>query len=287
MFLQCIGDNSNGFLSLITNALCIDVEEWYQTILFNRNSLSDTEITDLPENVYGILSLLDQYNTKATFFIVGLLAKKYPGLIKTISKSGHEIASHGYLHTSLYSMSRKEFSRDLDASLDILNKFSQVKIIGYRAPTWSIRMDAGWVIDILRLKGFRYDSSIYPLSTNLMRCIKLKIYPYTLDKDLIEFPPSVFRFMGYNFPFAGGMFLRFLPFCLIERKIKYINSRGYPAMVYFHPWEFANNVSKLNVRGWKRWVQYGNASSVKKKLNLLLQKFKFGPIKDILGLNSS
>lgn len=267
----------------VLNAISIDVEEWHQTALLNREG-HNSIITDLPKNIYEILSLLDEYHTKATFFVVGSVAKKYPDVIKTISEKGHEIGSHGYLHRLVYKISKQEFIEDVSHSLNVLRKTTHTEIIGYRAPTWSITKNTHWAIDVLKSLGLRYDSSIYPMSINLFNCRDFKKFPYEIIKDFIEFPPSIFQFLGFNFPFVGGTFLRFFSFNFIKNKIIEINRKGYPAMVYFHSWEFDDGAPNMDVPKWKNLVQYGNLKSMKVKLRLLLRNFKFCSIKELFQL---
>ena len=266
----------------ILNMLTIDVEEWYQTVLFETSGYNNGEFTDLPKSILKILSLLQQYCVKATFFISGSLASRYPDIIKIISMKGHEIASHGYLHRLVCRLSEEEFFDDTKKSLDILNKLSLNKIIGYRAPTWSITKMTPWAIKILKSFGLRYDSSIYPIGLSLFK--SHQIFPYEIRKNFIEVPPSVFNLCGYNLPFAGGTFLRFFPLSFIKSKIVGINKIRHPAIVYFHSWEFEDIVPHANIKKWKYWIQYGNVKSVREKINLLLQNFKFSSIKEVLQL---
>ncbi|MCF7907358.1 MAG: polysaccharide deacetylase family protein [Candidatus Omnitrophica bacterium] len=266
------------------NAISIDVEEWYQTTLINGNNFSNTESTSLLKNIDEILSLFEECNTKATFFIVGSVVKQYPDIVRMIAERGHELASHGYFHKLVYRMSKQEFSRDLALSLDVLRESAQTNILGYRAPTWSIINDAHWAVDILQAAGLRYDSSIYPFSFNLIKSRKLERFPYKINDNFIEFPPSTFKFLNYNLPFCGGMFLRNFPLSFIKNKIIEINAKGHPAMVYLHSWEFDSQAAKFKIPNWKRLIQYSNIGSVKGKLLELLQSFKFTSIKEVLQL---
>lgn len=268
--------------SSILNAITIDVEEWYQTILLNRHE--SHEITNLPNNILDIIYLLDKYHTKATFFIVASLVKKYPGLTKMIVDKGHEISSHGYLHRLVYKMSKQEFIDDVVRSVDILRKSSDTEVIGYRAPTWSITKKTYWAIDVLNSLGLKYDSSIYPVSFNLFNLRNRRRFPYEIEKKFIEFPPSTFQFLGYNFPFAGGFYLRFLPGSFIRNKISEINKKGNPVIIYFHSWEFDKKFSAQISSKWKRLIQCTNLNSVENKIRILLENFKFCPIKEVLHL---
>lgn len=263
------------------NALTIDVEEWYQTILFFKDNQENTRVTNLLKNIHEILTLFAKYKAKATFFIVGSVAQKYPNLIKEIIRSGHEVASHGYFHQLAYRLPEKDFFYDVKKSLDILNDLTGNHIIGYRAPTWSITQEMSWAIDILKSLKLRYDSSMYPVGFGLSN---FKRFPYEIKEDFVEFPPSVFQFLGCNFPFAGGTFLRLLPFDFIKNKISELNKKGSSSMVYFHSWEFDEQAPCRYIPKWKYLVQYSNVKSVKRKIEFLLKSFKFSSIKDILQI---
>lgn len=268
----------------IVNALTIDVEEWYQTILFLDTLHNKGQRTDLPENIYAILKMLDEHSVKATFFILGTVAKKYPDLIKHIAENGHEISSHGYKHKLVYKMTEQEFTEDTISSLEILKKCSGTHILGYRASTWSITPNMLWAIKKLRSLGLRYDSSIYPTSMNLFKCRKLRRSPYEILENFTEFPPSSFQFLDYNFPFAGGTFLRYFSQEFIDNKIAEINNVGSPSIIYFHSWEFDCDLPLNKMSKWKKLIQYGNIHSVKPKIELLLQKYKFSSVKDVLQI---
>lgn len=263
------------------NALTIDVEEWYQTVFFNKAGYKNDMVTDLAKNIDEILELLEEYNIKATFFIVGLVAEKYPDLVKRIKNGGHEIGSHGYSHNLIYELSKEQFAEEAKKSTDIIEGIIKDKIIGYRASTWSITSRMTWAIDVLESLGFKYDSSIYPKSFNFNNSYKR--FPFEIKKGFIEFPPSTSRFLMLNLPFAGGIFMRFNRPGYIYNGISKVNKMGFPALIYFHSWEFSNDKSLSGIPTRKRFIQYGNIGSIKKKLNFLFKNFKFCPIRDLLG----
>lgn len=267
----------------VRNALTIDVEEWYQTVLFKDSIRGKNVSTNLTHNIGRILSILEEYDTKATFFIVADVADKNPSFVKSILNSGHEIASHGYKHKLVYKYTHDEFRGDVERSFDILSNLSGTAILGYRACTWSTTNKMTWALDILKETGFRYDASIYPIALNPLTVRELRRYPHILSNGLIEFPPSVFTFWGYNFPFAGGTFLRFFPKEFIKHKINQINSLNKPAIVYLHSWEFDVYPEHLRqISFWKKFIQYANLDSVEQKLRFLLESFKFTTISEIL-----
>lgn len=262
------------------NAISIDVEEWYHTVLFYKNNPKEEKATNLDNNIREILLLLDKYNTKATFFVVGLVAERHPELIFEIFRNGHEISSHGYSHELVYKLNPKEFFCDVKRSLSILTEITNHKILGYRAPTWSITENMAWAIDMLKSLGLMYDSSIYPLGLNLKGNRNL---PYKIRDGLIEFPPSTFYRLGLNLPFAGGTFLRFLNKDFIRKITNELNKKGFPVMVFFHSWEFDNNVPIVGMPLWKKFIQYSNVRTVREKMALLLKEFRFYPVKEMLN----
>jgi polysaccharide deacetylase family protein (PEP-CTERM system associated) len=270
-----------GVRGSVLNALTFDVEEWFHTILF-KNGTRAGGVSSLPENISDILGILDRHSTKATFFILGAVAEAYPETVRLIHSKGHEIASHGYLHKLVYRLTRNEFEEDVGRSLDVLGRFTGQEISGYRAPTWSILKDTDWAIDVLKKSGLRYDSSIYPSSINLFECNKLKIMPYEITRGFVEFPPPIFKFLGYNLPFAGGVFLRLFSERLIVNKIRQLNHTGVPVLTYFHSWEFDRDLPRMDIPAWKHFIQCSNLSSVRIKLELLLREFRFGTVKDVL-----
>lgn len=264
----------------VLNALTFDVEEWFQTVLFNRDNHPSRG--SLRNNVLEILDLLDTYKVQATFFISAVTAESYTFLVKQIHARGHEIASHGYHHRSVYTLPPRIFKDDVSRSLDVLSGITGAKVIGYRAPTWSIFRKMVWAVDVLEQLGLKYDSSIYPASKNIFVCKGLPISPYHLKGGLIEFPPPVFSWMGYNIPFAGGTFLRFFSEDFIKTKLLNINHKGMPALVYFHSWEFDHALPSGGIPSWKKIVQYGNLRTVKGKLIFLLENFRFTSVRDVL-----
>jgi polysaccharide deacetylase family protein (PEP-CTERM system associated) len=267
----------------IKNILTVDVEEWFHTVLFKHQFAGGNYSTNLIQNINDILGLLEEKNTRATFFIVGSIADKYPDIIREIARKGHEISSHGYSHSLVYKMSKEQFAADTDKSLCALAKVSNVPVLGYRACTWSITDKMHWAIDLLRSLGFRYDSSIYPLSINPFSSFCPDDRPHVVCGEFIEFPPSTFGFLGCRLPFSGGTFLRFLSYGFIKDKINKINKKGNPAMVYVHSWEFDDEVPQVkNLPAWMKYIQYKNILSVREKLCRLLEDFDFAPIRDFL-----
>ena len=275
---------------MIFNALSIDLEDWYHPQLVKIKGKPKPQIK---ESVEPILHLLDKYSTKATFFVLGEIAEKNPDLIKEIKNSGHEIASHGYNHKSLKQMSPEEFENDIIKSKKILKKATGENPIGYRAPTFSIDNNTKWALDILEKQGFRYDSSIFPTKTHLYGVPNAPLNPYYPSKEDVsmksgrqkgikEFPMTVFPIFRYNLPVSGGFYLRVLPLWVIKRAIRQKNSKGFPAMLYIHPWETYSKTPRIKNKLISDFINYYNIDSTLFRLEFLLSYFKFRTVKSIL-----
>lgn len=254
------------------NAATVDAEEWNDTVLFRGASGGG----DFRGNSSAILQLLGARGVKATFFILGSLALKYPEEIRKIAAAGHEIASHGHTHRSLWRLTREEFTRDLKMSREAIEKACGAAPAGYRSPTWSLRGREKEFLPLIKDAGFSYDSSLYPAGFSASAR-----GPYEVLPGLAEFPPSVFKVAGFGLPFLGGTFLRWAGTGFIKRQVAALNAAGLPAMLYFHTWEF-DREPPLPVPFYKRAVQYYNIASVPLKVGELLDSFSWAPVRDFL-----
>jgi len=256
------------------NAVTVDAEEWHDTALFARSP--SRRKSYFSRNIEDILALLDRRRVKATFFILGELAARYPSEIQAIAGRGHEIASHGQTHKSLWRMTPAEFSADLKASREAIEKITGTAPLGYRSPTWSLKGRAREFLPLIKAAGFAYDSSLYPAGFG-----EAPALPYEVIPGLVEFPPSVFKFAGLGLPFLGGTFLRWAGHRFLKKKIAALNAAHLPALLYFHTWEF-DPAPPERTPFYKRAVQYYNIGSVPLKVGSLLGEFSWAPIRDIL-----
>ena len=230
----------------------------------------------LPDNISHILPLLGRLGVKATFFILGSAARKYPGAVKAIAAGGHEIASHGETHRSVCGMSRMEFRESVSSSRKILGDICGRPPLGYRAPTWSIVRGDEFYLEALREAGYEYDSSLYPAFLS-----RRPRAPYKAACGLLEFPPSVFALAGIKLPFLGGTFLRLLPKGFAASRLAALNAAGLPGMLYCHSWEFDRDTpAGAGLLG--ELIQYSNASSVAGKIEHLARGFRFAPAREAL-----
>jgi polysaccharide deacetylase family protein (PEP-CTERM system associated) len=236
--------------------------------------------------------LLNKYDTNATFFILGKLAEKYPELIKEIAKNGHEIGSHSYSHKTLHELGMKNFENEVKKTNGILKSIIGKSPIGFRAPTFSIDNTNKWALDILAKNGYMYDSSVFPVKTNLYGVPDAPVFSYCPSKDnitvhdpngpIIEFPLSVIK-IGKNIPIAGGFYLRLFPISILKYAINRVNMRR-SVVIYMHPWEMYSLTQKVSLPLTSRFITYYGVNSAFSKLEHLLKKFSFSPIKEVLDL---
>lgn len=221
------------------NIMSIDVEDWFHPealkSFFNSSDWEKLE-SRVTKNTRKLLELLEKYNVKATFFILGWVAEKYPELIQKIDELGHEIASHGYSHKMITQMNQTEFEEDLCKSLEILENIIQKKIIGFRAPTFSITEETkDWALPILYKYGIQYDSSVYPIHHDrygIATAPRDQFVIYENGKDnIIEFPLSTLRISGFNMPFGGGGYLRLYPLFITKYFISKLNNENIPTVM--------------------------------------------------------
>jgi polysaccharide deacetylase family protein (PEP-CTERM system associated) len=276
------------------NALSIDVEPWYSAELVKR-CLAETnqnENDQVNESVMPVLNLLDKYNVKATFVILGIVAERYPQLVKDIFNQGHEIASHGYSHRILPELGPAAFEDEVKKSVELLNAITGKRPTGFRAPSVSLNNATKWALPILQKYGFKWDSSICPTRTPLYGAPGAPLYPYRpsmeditkedTNGEIIEFPISTLR-MGARLPVAGGFYFRVSPIRLLKFAIHRVNRTG-PANVYIHPWETYQKTPRVkNMSLFSKFVSYYGIDSMLDKMDWVLHEFEFKPIGEVLG----
>lgn len=275
------------------NALTIDVEDYFQVNAFVRQVRRD-EWDRYPlrveQNTRRILELLDEFEIKATFFVLGWVAERVPGLVKEIHAKGHEIACHGYGHDLIYSIGPEAFRADIRRSKQILEDQCGQQVHGYRAPSYSITGRSLWALDILIEEGFSYDSSIFPVYHDTYGVPDAPRFPHVINRpagSISEFPLTTYPLrLGkkeYRLPIAGGGYLRLLPAELIRRGIESINRQEQqPAVLYFHPWEIDPEQPRIKAGLKSRFRHYLNLHKTEDKLRHLLLQLPFGTMKDTL-----
>jgi polysaccharide deacetylase family protein (PEP-CTERM system associated) len=224
--------------------LSIDFEDWHQ-LVHRRLGLVDW---DRPSPAFvrqaaATFDLLDELGAKATFFILGITAERYPELIGELAARGHEPASHGYAHARVYDQDAGEFRRDLERSIEAIERLAGRRPLAYRAPAFSITRRTPWAYDALADAGFRFDSSQYDSPRVPDRIGHVPAAPYRLElrsgRGLWELPVAVWRLRGRPVPVGGGSYWRVLPLPLLERGLRAVHDRSAYPVVYFHPYEWA------------------------------------------------
>jgi len=276
----------------MVNALTFDIEDYYQVEAF-KEFIGFEEwpryASRVVVNTKKIADILDERNIKATFFILGWIAERFPDMVKRLADNGHEIATHGYAHQMVYKQTKAAFEEDLVKSIEILENISGKKVIGYRAPTYSIIEDSFWAFDILIRHHLLYDSSIFPIMHDRYGVPNGERFPYTIEREdrqtIIEFPLSTLRLWKWNFPIAGGGYLRLFPYWFLKRSLQWINKQEQPGIIYLHPWELDPEQPRIhNIPAITRFRHYLNLHSTATKLRNLIRDFEFAPVRDLLQL---
>jgi polysaccharide deacetylase family protein (PEP-CTERM system associated) len=271
------------------NALTFDVEDYFQVHAFEEVIPRSTwqEIpTRVHDNTRLILELLREYKTRATFFMLGWVAERHPELVRAIHADGHELASHGYAHESVYTLNPDVFRADVSRSLEsILAACPEATVRGYRAPSFSVNAETPWAFEVLESLGFTYDSSVFPVTFHDRYGMHhAPRFAYTVGQSLLEIPMSTLRAMRCNWPVAGGGYFRLAPLRLTSWAIRRINQLGHPAVVYLHPWEFDPQQPRVTAASRRsKFRHYVNIHRTEARLRSLLTQFSFGPIEAVFS----
>ena len=263
---------------MLTNALTIDVEDYFQVQAFAEHIRYEdwgNYACRVEKNTYRIIDILKgrPTNLKATFFVLGWIAERYPGLIKEIHSQGHEIACHGYAHRLIYEQAPEEFREDVKKAKAILEDLTGEPVIGYRAPSYSITRDSLWAFEVLMEEGFQYDSSVFPIRHDFYGIPEAPRFPFLVSLNgngrpefkpidssflngticspsnptnsldprpstlapqaLIEFPLSTFPLGRFNLPLSGGGYFRLLPYPIIKKGLKRINENENRPFIFY------------------------------------------------------
>lgn len=273
----------------ITNALTIDVEDYFQVAALSEAvSRDDWDSMEyrVEANTDRLLTLFDDRNVKATFFTLGWVAERSPALVRRIKDAGHEIASHGYSHQLIYSQTPEVFREETRKSKQILEDILGEPVTGYRAASYSITARSRWALDILCEEGFTWDSSIFPVHHDRYGMPRTPYGPYLLEAPnggkLTEFPLSTCPIGQYRLPIAGGGYFRLFPYWLSRWGLGRINRAGQPFIFYLHPWEIDTEQPRLKVKALSRFRHYNNLDKCMSRLEELLGDFHFGSVSDAL-----
>jgi polysaccharide deacetylase family protein (PEP-CTERM system associated) len=260
------------------NAFTIDVEDYFQVEAF-KPFVSKADWGNLPVRVEGntarLLDMLADANVKATFFILGWVAERYPEIVRRVQAAGHEVASHGYAHQLAHLQTPEVFRDDVRRAKRILEDISGQRVIGYRAPTFSIRRDNWWAYDVLTEEGYNYSSSLYPVSHDFYGMPDAPTSPFRpVTGGLLEIPLSTIKMFNRNLPCSGGGYFRLLPYPVSRWCIRQAAKQGKtPYVFYCHPWEFDAGQPRVAANFKSRFRHYTNIGVMPQRVARMLREF--------------
>lgn len=277
----------------ILNGLSVDVEAWFQVGAF-EDVIARDQWGRLPDrverNVEEVLELFAEADVKATFFVLGWVAQRHPGLVRKIAEHGHEVASHGWDHARVHTMDRKGFARDIRQARIAIEDAGGVNVSGYRAPSFSIDQRTPWAYMELAEQGYSYSSSVAPIIHDHYGWreaprFAFKPLPWA---DLVEIPVTTAEIAGRRVAAGGGGFFRVLPYALSRWAIRRVNRQdGRAAVFYFHPWEIDPGQPRARGAPLKsRLRHYTNLNKMSGKLRQLVHEFAWGRM-DTLALREA
>jgi polysaccharide deacetylase family protein (PEP-CTERM system associated) len=261
----------------------VDVEDWFHVGAFEEvieRGTWDAQADRVERNCDEILAMFAEAGVSATFFTLGWVAERHPGLLRRIAAAGHELASHGWDHARVFRMDAKSFGADLERSRKTIEDASGVQVTGYRAPSFSIDRRTPWAYPVLAEQGFEYSSSVAPISHDhygWREAPRFAFKPLAWS-DLIEIPVTTAEFAGRRMAAGGGGFFRVLPYGFSRWAIRQVNRReGRPAVFYFHPWEIDPGQPRVGNAPLKsRLRHYSKLDGMADKLRQLVHEFAWG-----------
>lgn len=266
----------------------VDVEEHFHAHAL-EHALPRSSWEDQPTRVVGatdrLLDLLARHQVLGTFFVLGWVAKREPGLVRRIAAAGHEIGSHSWSHPRISTLTPAQFREELDSSKAILEDLGGQPVTGFRAPSFSIRPGMEWAFDVLLEAGFTWDSSVFPIRRPDYGWPGAPTGPYAIVRpagELLELPMTTLEVLGLRIPASGGAYLRHFPPGIIARAFHECGRKRQPAMLYVHPWEVDPEQPRAAVSRLTGLRHYGGLERTLPRLEDLLRQFEFGSVRDWL-----
>lgn len=267
------------------NAMSVDVEDYFQVSAMeptvDRKDW-DAYPSRVTRNVEAVLDLFARHDVKATFFILGWVAERYPALVRRIAAADHEVASHGMAHYRVSSQTPEQFREDVRRAKAVIEDAAGVPVRGYRAASFSLNAGTAWAHGILDEEGYAYSSSIYPIRHDHygMPDAPRSAFPPLGGAAFLEIPISTVEVAGYRFPCGGGGYFRLLPYRLSERALRRVNAvDGMPGVFYFHPWEVDPGQPKIpGLSRRTRFRHYTNLARMEARLDRVLAGFRWSRI---------
>jgi polysaccharide deacetylase family protein (PEP-CTERM system associated) len=274
------------------NGLSVDVEEWFQVGAFERViDKADWDGLDsrVAYNTGKVLDLFGETGVKATFFTLGWVAERHPDLIRRIVGEGHEVASHGWDHDRVFTMTADVFRADLKRARIALEDASGQSVTGYRAPSFSIDQRTPWAHQVLAEEGYTYSSSVAPLVHDHYGWADAPKYAYrpVAGSDLIELPITLADVAGRKITTGGGFF-RLFPAAITDRAVVRANRDEHrPAVFYFHPWEVDPGQPRVAPAPIKsRLRHYSRLGAMAGKLRGLVKRHDWGRVDAVVAVEA-
>lgn len=274
---------------IIRNALTVDVEDYFHVSAFAKNIKQrdwGSHPLRVEKNTRQLLDLFDEFQVKATFFVLGWVAEQARDLVKEIASRGHEVGCHGYSHQLVYTQTPEIFREETRRSKQLLEDIVTTPVRGYRAASYSITERSLWALDIIAEAGFDYDSSIFPVRHDRYGIPDAEEAPHRLKtpdgNSLIEFPLSTAKLFHYRLPVAGGGYFRLYPYAMTKACLGQINQRQQPFIFYLHPWEIDPDQPRISASWLSRFRHYNNLHKCESRLRRLMRDFEFGTAWEVL-----
>jgi len=278
---------------MVVNGLSVDIEDWFQVGAFERTVRRadwDTLQSRVERNSDAVLALFARHGVYATFFTLGWVAERYPDLIRRIAAAGHEVASHGWDHVRVFTMTPGQFRADIGRTRALIEDLTGRRVAGYRAPSFSIDRRTPWAHEILAEEGYVYSSSVVPISHDHYGWPGAPRFAFRPVKEsaLVELPVTTAKFGGKLLAAGGGGFFRLLPYRFSRWAIRQVNREGRPAIFYFHPWEIDPGQPRLgNAPLRSKLRHYSRLGAMEAKLDRLIEEFRWGSVADAAAAEAS
>jgi polysaccharide deacetylase family protein (PEP-CTERM system associated) len=268
-------------------ALTVDVEDYFQVSAFRhviRYDQWDGMESRVEQNTQKVLDLFAESNLHGTFFILGWVADRFPGVVRKIHAAGHELGCHSYAHRFVYDLTPEEFRADTQRALRAIEDAAGIPVRAYRAPSFTITARSLWALDILAELGVTMDCSIFPIHHDFYGFPTAPRQPFRIRVNgatLLEFPPPTLRLGSLNLPVTGGGYLRQLPFSYQLRALKLLESRREAVQLYLHPWELDPDQPRIQACFRSRLRHYRGLSETTERLRRLFGLFQFGTVSEV------
>lgn len=272
------------------HALSFDIEDWFHISgiprVERRGNWDSFSSSIVEDKTNLILDILSKYDVKATFFVLGWVAQKYPSLVKKIAEEEHEIGTHGYWHYRVNTLSKERFRDYLQQSVDILEQVTGKKVKGYRAPSFSIMLGTEWAFEVMDEVGLQYDASLFPAQRGHGGYDidqRPQILASSITKtNFVQLPMSILDFGKVKVPFSGGGYLRFWHEKVLRYGFSRLEDDGIPGVIYLHPRDFAPNCPRVKMSAIRKFKCYVNLHTTQRKLEMLLENYEFSTCENVL-----